>query len=98
MDREARVSYGCELGSGAPVAPCIPDCPASAGLFHGPQMDRELRLLDLVRRDWWILSLYCASSGRSSATWKAIASLRRLRRRCWSGLGLARYFFSIDGR
>jgi hypothetical protein len=25
------------------------------GCFTGPQMDPELRLLDLVRRDWWVL-------------------------------------------
>jgi hypothetical protein len=29
--------------------------PRRAGLFHGPQMDSELRLLDLMRRDWWVL-------------------------------------------
>jgi hypothetical protein len=44
-----------EPGGGASVALYIPDCPATAGLFRGPQMDRELRLLDLVRRDWWVL-------------------------------------------
>jgi hypothetical protein len=29
--------------------------PLRRGSFTGPQMDPELRLLDLVRRDWWVL-------------------------------------------
>jgi hypothetical protein len=29
--------------------------PLRRGSFAGPQMDPELRLLDLVRRDWWVL-------------------------------------------
>ena len=98
MDREARVSYGCELGSGAPVAPCIPDCPASAGLFHGPQMDRELRLLDLVRRDWWILVIVLCVIWAIECHLEGNSVLETIEAPLLVGLGLARYFFSIDGR
>jgi hypothetical protein len=44
-------------GSGAALVslPISHDCPAPAGTFTGPQMDPELRLLDLIRRDWWVL-------------------------------------------
>jgi hypothetical protein len=44
-----------KLGTALLSLPISLTAPLRRGSFTGPQMDPELRLLDLVRRDWWVL-------------------------------------------
>jgi hypothetical protein len=54
--REARSSYGRRARERRFCRSLYPTtAPLRRGTFTGPQMDPELRLLDLVRRDWWVL-------------------------------------------
>jgi hypothetical protein len=43
------------LGAALLSLPISLTAPLRRGFFAGPQMDPELRLLNLVRRDWWFL-------------------------------------------
>jgi hypothetical protein len=54
--RDARVPYGWRArGRRSCRSPISQTAPLRRGSFTGPQMDPELRLLDLLRRDWWVL-------------------------------------------
>jgi hypothetical protein len=54
--RNARASYGRQARGRRFCRSLYPrTAPLRRGSFTGPQMDPELRLLDLVRRHWWLL-------------------------------------------
>ena len=72
--------------------------PLRRGSFARPQMDRELRLLDLVRRDSWSPSQSIVRHLGNQCHLEGNSVLETIEAPLLVGTGLARYFFSIDGR